>query len=309
MREANGEDPLVYSPLCERPAVKYAWIKAHTHCFPVGLMCTLLNVGRSSYYDWLAGQIRQTERNALQEQLVEQIRAVFIRYRGCYGARRIKRVLNSFGIIISRRRVAKLMRQAGLACKTKRRFKVTTDSNHQQPVAPNLLKREFTAAQPNQKYVGDITYIWTGEGWLYLAVVIDLYSRRVVGWAMANHMRAELVNDALLMALWQRKPAAGLIWHTDRGSQYASESHRQIISDHGLVQSMSRRGNCWDNAVSESFFHTLKTELTHHVNFKTKEEAKSALFEYIEVFYNRQRMHSSNDYLSPVAYEMKAHNF
>lgn len=195
------------------------------------------------------------------------------------------------------------MKQNNLFCKTKRKFKVTTDSNHQLSIAPNVLQRNFVATQPNQKYVGDITYIWTAQGWMYLAVVIDLYSRKIVGWSMDKNMKAPLVNDALLMALWTRKPKKGLIWHTDQGSQYASDSHREIIDDHGIVQSMSRRGNCWDNAVAESFFHTLKTELTHHYNFKTREEAKNKIFEYIEIYYNRKRMHSANDYMSPVEFE------
>lgn len=159
--------------------------------------------------------------------------------------------------------------------------------------------------QPDRAYVGDITYIHTQEGWLYLAVVIDLYSRLVVGWSMAEHMRAKLVNDALLMALWKRKPAKGLLWHSDRGSQYASESHRALLKDYGIKQSMSRKGNCWDNAVSESFFHILKTELIHQHTYQTREEAKQAIFEYIEVFYNRERLHSANGYLSPVDYEFQ----
>ncbi len=195
------------------------------------------------------------------------------------------------------------MKQEGLVCKTRQKFKMTTDSKHQLPIAPNLLQRDFYASFPNEKYVGDITYIWTHEGWLYLATVIDLYSRRIVGWAMDYQMKAKLVNDALLMALWSRKPKQGLIWHTDRGSQYASDSHREILKEHGVIQSMSRKGNCWDNSVAESFFHTLKTELVHHMQFKTREEAKSAIFEYIEVFYNRKRLYSANDYYSPEEYE------
>ena len=180
---------------------------------------------------------------------------------------------------------------------------MTTDSKHDQPIAPNLLKREFNADKPNQKYVGDITYIWTQQGWLYLAVVIDLFSRKVVGWSMNKTMTASLVNEALLVAIWHRKPGAGLMWHTDRGSQYASGSHRAILNDHAIIQSMSRKGNCWDNAVSESFFHTLKTELTHHLTFRTREEAKQTIFEYIEVFYNQKRTHSANDYYCPVVFE------
>jgi len=170
-----------------------------------------------------------------------------------------------------------LMKQAGLTCKTKRKFKVTTDSKHQLPIAPNLLNREFEAMGPDQKYVGDITYIWTQEGWLYLAVVIDLFSRKVVGWSMKDHMKASLVNDALLMAIGIRKPKSGLLSHTDRGSQYASDSHRHILKAHGVIQSMSRKGNCWDNGVAESFFHTLKTELSHHICFASKEQARQSL--------------------------------
>ena len=197
------------------------------------------------------------------------------------------------------------MNAAGLACKTKRKFKATTNSKHSLPIAPNHLDRQFTVAHPNQAYVGDITYIHTQEGWLYLAVVIDLYSRQVVGWSMAEHMRAKLVNDALAMAVWKRKPGKGLIWHTDRGSQYASDSHRAILLQQCIIQSMSRKGNCWDNAVSESFFHTLKTELVHHQRYQTRTEAKQDIFEYIEVFYNRERVHSAINYLSPVNYEMQ----
>ncbi|ASF45849.1 hypothetical protein CEK71_07035 [Methylovulum psychrotolerans] len=181
----------------------------------------------------------------------------------------------------------------------------TTDSKHDKPISPNLLDRKFKVGQPDQVYVGDITYIHTQEGWLYLAVVIDLYSRQVVGWSMAEHMRTKLVNDALLMAIWKRKPDKGLLWHTDRGSQYASESHRALLKQHSISQSMSRKGNCWDNAVSESFFHTLKTELIHHETYQTRSTAKQAVFEYIEVFYNRERRHSANGYLSPVDYELQ----
>ena len=235
--------------------------------------------------------------------LSEQIRLVFIEHKCRYGSRRIRRALQNKGYDISRRRVCRLMKEQGLYCKTKRKFKYTTDSNHALPVAANLLNRDFSPSKPNQAYVGDITYIPTQEGWLYLAVVIDLYSRQVVGWSMNKRMRAELVNNALLMALWKRKPVRGLISHTDRGSQYASKSHRDILKDHGIVQSMSRKGDCWDNAVAESFFHTLKIELIHHEQFQSREEAEQMIFHYIEVYYNRQRMHSANDYLSPVDYE------
>jgi transposase InsO family protein len=265
-------------------------------------MCETLDVGRTSYYDWLKSQ--PSVRSLENQRLSAKIKEIFIASRATYGARRIRYALFNLEYKISRRRVSKLMKKENLVCKTRRKFKITTNSNHRQPIAPNLLERNFIASKPNQKYVGDITYIWTQEGWLYLATVIDLFSRRIVGWSMQEHMKVSLVNDALLMALWARKPGPGLIWHTDRGSQYAADSHRKIIKDHSIQQSMSRKGDCWDNSVAESFFGTLKTELTHHINFKTKEEAKNAIFEYIEVFYNRKRMHSANDYSSPQEYEM-----
>lgn len=197
------------------------------------------------------------------------------------------------------------MRDAKLACKTQRRFKATTNAKHHLPVADNHLNRQFAVQRPNQVYAGDITYIHTQEGWLYLAVFIDLFSRQIVGWSMAEHMRTRLVNDALLMAIWKRKPAKGLLWHTDRGSQYASESHRALLKQYGIRQSMSRKGNYWDNAVSESFFHTLKTELIHHQTFRNRDDARQAVFEYIEAFYNRERLHSANGYRSPVDYELQ----
>lgn len=240
--------------------------------------------------------------------LSDLICEIFKDGRQSYGTRRIKRALAKRGYVISRRRIGRLMKLKGISCKTKRKFRITTDSKHQLPISPNHLDRNFNVDRPDSCYVGDITYIHTDEGWLYLAVVIDLFSRKIVGWSMADNMKAQLVNDALLMAIWKRKPAQGLLWHTDRGSQYASTSHRDILKQHGIKQSMSRKGNCWDNAVSESFFHTLKTELIHHIKFKTRKEAKQTIFEFIEVFYNRTRMHSANDYLSPVDYE-RAYNF
>ncbi len=264
-------------------------------------MCYFLRVSRSSYYDWLNSS--KTDRDEENEELTSIIRHIFVESCGVYGTRRIRHKLFQQGRTVSRKRIARLMKAAHLYCKTKRRFKITTNSKHNNPVAPNLLQRQFNASKPDQYWVGDITYIPTSKGWLYLATVIDLYSRKIVGWSMSNRMQASLVNDALLMAIWQRKPAKGLIWHTDRGSQYASHSHRNILEDHHITQSMSRKGDCWDNAVAESFFHTLKTELTHHHTFKNSEEAKHVIFEYIEVFYNRIRIHSANDYASPVEFE------
>lgn len=264
-------------------------------------MCQLLGISASAYYDWSSRppSLRQLD----DEQFLPLITEVFDSQRNGCGTRVIKKVLERQGYKLSRRRIGRLMKQAGLKCKTRKKFKATTNSQHNYPVAPNLLDRAFTFDKPNQAWVGDITYIWTDEGWLYLATVIDLFSRRVVGWSMNKRMKASLVNDALLMAIWQRKPERGLLWHTDRGSQYASDSHREIIADHGITQSMSRKGNCWDNAVAESFFHTLKVELIHQSRFKTREEAEQDIFDYIEVFYNRQRLHSTNNYWSPVDYE------
>lgn len=264
-------------------------------------MCDILKVSRSRYYDWLKQppSARTRENNAL----AEKIKMIFIQHKCRYGSRRIRKALLNIGYQVSRRRVCKLMKAENLYCKTTRKFKITTDSKHNLPVAPNILNRHFSPSQPNQAYVGDITYIPTTEGWLYLAIVIDLFSRQVVGWAMDKYMKAVLVNEALLMAIWKRKLPRGLISHSDRGSQYAAKRHRELLETHGVIQSMSRKGNCWDNSVTESFFHTLKIELTHHENFETREDAKKMIFEYIEVYYNRVRMHSANDYLSPVEYE------
>ena len=207
--------------------------------------------------------------------------------------------------VISRTRVGRLMKQQDLKSKSKRKFKATTNSKHNHPVAPNLLDRKFQVERPDAVYAGDITYISTDEGWLYLAVLIDLYSRAVVGWAMSERITADLVNDALVMAVWKRKPNKGLMVHSDRGSQYASGLYQKTIKKHGFICSMSRKGNCWDNAPSESFFHTLKVELAHHRRYRTRPEAKQDIFEYIEVFYNRQRRHSTIGYHTPLGYEQK----
>lgn len=283
--------------------MKYAWIRQHSTHFPVNRLCRLMDTPRSTYYDWLHCSPTTTESE--DRGLTEIIVRAFNKSRATYGTRRLKQVLSKQNQAVSRRRIGRLMRNANLICKTRRKFKATTNSKNNHPVAENHLDRQFAVKQPDQVYAGDITYIYTQEGWLYLAVVIDLFSRQVVGWSMAEHMRTKLVNDALLMAIWKRKPAKGLLWHTDRGSQYASEGHRELLEQYGIRQSMSRKGNCWDNAVSESFFHTLKTELVHQQRFLSRDEAKQAVFEYIEVFYNRDRLHSANGYLSPVDYELQ----
>ena len=262
-------------------------------------MCTIIGVSRSCYYHWL----RVDHQDDVQ--LNELIKDTFIGSRQTYGTRRIKKQLEQlYGLVLSRRRIGNIMKKLGLNSRNKRRFRVlTTDSNHNYAIAPNRLKQDFYSSYPNQIYVGDITYIPTAEGWLYLSVVIDIYSRKVVGWSMDKKMTTTLVNDAMFMALKKRSPSKGLIWHTDRGSQYASDSHRSLLKEYGIIQSMSRRGNCYDNAVAESFFHSLKTELTHHYEFETRSQANQIIFEYIEVFYNRTRLHSSNNYMSPVDFE------
>jgi transposase InsO family protein len=264
-------------------------------------LCQALAVSRSGYYEWL--QRPPSAQAAADQQVQEKVQRYFAQGRGTYGTRRIKYLLAQEGLQVSRRRIGHVLTQAGLRCKTRRKFKAPRVSGQAQTVAPNQLNRDFTVHTPDIVYVGDITYLPTGEGWLYLAVVLDLCSRAVVGWSMADHMRAELVNQALSMALCQRHPAAGLIVHTDRGSQYGAESYRQLLTQHAIQPSMSRKGNCWDNAVVESFFHTLKTELIYLEDLKTHEQTQTAVFEYIEVFYNRQRCHSANGYLAPLVYE------
>ena len=284
--------------------MKYAWIQEHQESFNIGLMCKMLQVNRSAYYHWVAnGSIV----NKVDERLNNLIRDIFYQYREVYGTRRIKKVLlGSYGVIVSKRKIAKSMKYMGLVVRMNRKFKVTTtDSKHHYAISPNRLQRDFRTNTPDEVYVGDITYIPTREGWLYLAVVIDLYSRMVVGWSMSHRIDTALVNNAFRMALHQREPSGGLIWHTDRGSQYASDGHRKLLSAYGVLQSMSRKGDCWDNAVSESFFHSLKSEMVNHRRFQTRAEANQAIFDYIEIFYNRQRLHSYIGYMSPVEYEEK----
>ena len=264
-------------------------------------MCKSLHVSRSRYYIWRKNPL--SKRAVENLSLIKLVTAVFVEGRQNYGARTIQNRLTQRGVTVSRKRVAKLMKVAGLAPKPKRKFKVTTDSKHSLFVAPNLLQRQFYVAKPNRVWAGDITYIPTKKGWLYLATVMDLYSRKIVGWSMDNTMTAALVNEAITMALWARKPGKGLIWHTDRGSQYCSKSHRAILKDHGIIQSMSRKGDCWDNATSESFFNTLKRECIEMSDFTDQKQAASAIFEYIEVFYNKIRAHSTIGYLAPAEFE------
>ena len=264
-------------------------------------MCKILKVNRASYYHWInAGCVVKKVDN----QLNELIKSIFIFGRNNYGTRRVQDKLKElYGLLVSRKRIATIMKDLNLKVNIKRRYKNTTDSNHNLPIVPNILNRDFYASNPDEKYVGDITYIPTGEGWLYLATVIDLYSRKVVGWSMNDTMKVSLVNDALNMAIRHRNPQKGLLWHTDRGSQYASYAHKDLLQKHGIIQSMSRKGNCWDNAVAESFFKSLKNELIYQKYFYTKKQAKQEIFEYIEFYYNRTRSHSYLRNLSPVRFE------
>jgi putative transposase len=270
-------------------------------------MCRLLEVSRSGYYEWLS-RPRSAQAEA-EQPWQDKVTRYFAQGRGTYGTRRLKHLLAQEGLQVSRRRIGRMLAQAGLCCKTRRTFKAPTAAGQAQTVAPNQLNREFTVQAPETIYVGDITYVPIGEGWRYLAVVLDLCSRAVVGWSMATHMRAELVNQAWSMAIGQRQPTAGLIMHTDRGSQYGADSYRQLLSQHGMQPSMIRKGDCWDNAVAESFFHTWKTELIYLEDFKTHEQARTGVFEYIEVFSNRRRCHAATGYLAPLAYEqtLKTH--
>ena len=264
-------------------------------------MCRVMSVSRSGFYEWLYRPI--SKRNKDDQALKVKIKEIHIDNYMNTGTRRIKSHLADHGDNVSRKRIGRLMAEEGLICKTKKKFKATTNSDHGKPVAENILAREFQKDQLNEAYVGDITYISTREGWLYLSVFIDLCSRTVVGWSMNKRMTATLVTDSLQMAIKGRKPKSGLLIHSDQGSQYASAQYQQLLSDNSFICSMSRRGNCWDNAVAESFFHTLKTELTYHEDFETRDEAQQAIFKYIEAYYNPKRKHSSNGYMAPLEYE------
>jgi transposase InsO family protein len=285
--------------------MRFRFIEDHRDTWPVRVMCAALEVSASGYYAWRGRP--ESPRAAENRALLTGIRSVFARHRGRYGAPRIHAALRAEGRLVSRGRVERLMRCHGIRATTQRRFRVvTTDSNHSLPVADNLLDQTFLATRPNQIWLADITYIPTDEGWLYLATVLDLFTRKVVGWAMRDHMRQELTIAALSMAIQRRRPGPGLIHHSDRGSQYAAGSYRQVLDAADMVQSMSRKGNCWDNAPMESFFHTLKIELVHHAAYATREAAKRDLFAYIEGYYNRQRLHSALGYLTPEQAELQA---
>ena len=272
--------------------------KAH---FPVRVLCRTLQVSRAGFYAWHTRPV--APRTQQDHRLGVEIQAIHAESRHRYGSPRVHAELRDRGHCVGRKRVARLMRQHGLCARRRRRFRITTDSNHALAVAPNVLARHFAVPAPDTAWVTDMTYLWTQEGWLYLAVILDLYSRAVVGWAMSARITRHLTLQALTMALGRRRPPQGLLHHSDRGSQYASADYRRALRAHGIVCSMSRRGNCWDNAVAESFFATLKVELAHDARWATRARAKGEVFEYLEQFYNGQRRHSSLGYLSPITFE------
>lgn len=281
--------------------MRYAFIAAHAIEFSTVLMCRVLNVSRSGYYAWHGRP--ESERNIQNRGLLESIKCVFKKSRKTYGSPRVHQQLMSDGEMCSRGRVERLMSANGIRAKQRRKFVATTDSKHDLPVADNVLGRDFSVEEPNRVWASDITYVPTDEGWLYLAGVLDLCSRTAVGWSMSDSLERQLVMNALEMAYRRRQPGKGLLHHSDRGSQYASDDYRLLLKDYGMQMSMSRKGNCWDNAPMESFFGTLKKELVHHRKYRTKEEARRDIFDYIEIFYNRQRLHSSLGYVSPADYE------
>lgn len=283
--------------------MKYVFIRDHRGAFPVDLMCRSLEVGSSGFYAWLKRPESPRRRDNLR--LLTEIKAVYRKSRKNYGSPRIYAELNETGHPCSRYRVARLMRQHGIVSKHKKKFRVTTNSNHSYPIAGNLLQRQFNVSKPGRCWVSDITYVPTLEGWLYLAVTLDLFHRKIIGWSMGRWITRQLAIDALNMAIKNGCFESGLIHHSDRGVQYASNEFQTLLKANEIRCSMSRKGDCWDNAVAESFFHTLKVELIHGKTYNTRQEAKTAIFEYIEVFYNRQRRHSYLGYLSPDEYEKK----
>ena len=281
--------------------MRYVFIRDYRGVFPVGLMCRTLEVGSSGFYAWLKRP--DSPRNRDNRRLLMAIKVAHQKSRKTYGRPRIHAELNASGHACGRHRVARLMRQHGIVSKHRRKFRVTTNSVHSYPVAENLLQRQFDVAGPGQCWVSDITYIPTREGWLYLAATLDLFHRKVIGWAMGRWITRQLATDALKMAIKKGCLKSGLIHHSDRGVQYASNEFQALLKAHAIQCSMSRKGDCWDNAVAESFFHTLKVELIHGKFYNTRQEAKTAICDYIEVFYNRQRRHSYLGYQSPVDFE------
>lgn len=282
--------------------MKFAFIFARSVAFPVVLMCRLLGVSRSGFYAWK--ERPASTHSSDDARLSVDVAAVYKRSCGRYGSPRVHAELRAQGVRVGRKRVERLMREQGLSARPRRRFRTTTDSKHAHPIAPNILGRNFEVSAPNQAWVTDVTYVSTHEGWLYLAVIIDLYARRVVGWAASETNDTTLALAALSMATAHRKPPHGLVHHSDRGSPYASADYRCALARHGMVASMSRKGDCWDNAVAESFFSTLKVELVHKERYRTRAAAITSIGHYIQAFYNSERRHSHLDYVCPIEFEL-----
>jgi transposase InsO family protein len=272
-------------------------------------MISALEVSKSGYYKWAKNGSNREKKESEQLKLLRAIEDAHMGSRKTYGSPRVFKQLKGMGFEVSKTKVERLMKEKKIKAKAKRKFKKTTDSKHKLPVAPNLLKQDFSAKEPNKVWVTDITYIPTSEGWLFLSVILDVFSRTIVGWAMDKNMKTELCLRALRMAYFKRRPGKDLIHHSDKGSQYCSYEYRAQLQEYKMLCSMSGKGNCFDNAMAESFFHTLKTELTFHEKFETREEAKNKIFEWIEVFYNRQRLHSSLKYKSPINFELEHNEF
>lgn len=284
--------------------MKYRFIEQYQGEFRVAKICRVLKVSRSGYYAWRKKPV--SKRRKENEKLLEKIRQSHSKSRRTYGSPRITADLRAEGQVYGKNRVARLMRENGIVAKTKKKFKVTTNSKHGRPVAENLLKDKRAVTAPNKVWVSDITYVWTKEGWLYLMIILDVFSRNIVGWSMSDRLTSDFVLKGLWQALGKRKPGDGLIFHSDRGVQYTSYEFRMALRINKMLQSMSGKGNCYDNAFAESFFHTLKTELVYGQTYNSRNEARQSIFEYIEVFYNRERRHSSLGYVSPVAFEQNA---
>ena len=281
--------------------MKYVWISQHDKQFELNALCQVLDVSLSGYRDWKGGGSPERKR-LTNTQMLALIRSIHGELKGAYGSPRMVRELRARGFSACKARVERLMHEYGIRARHKRRYRVTTDSRHGLPVAPNRLERDFAPAAPNQIWTSDITYLWTDEGWLYLAIVLDLFNREVVGWSLKPSMTADLVTDALTMAWFRRRPEPGVVLHSDRGSQYASSAFQAKLAAYGMTCSMSRKGNCWDNAPTESWFNSFKNERIHGVRYDTRAAMEVVSFEYIEVFYNRQRQHSTLGYRSPMQY-------
>ena len=285
--------------------MRYAWIDQHGDLFPITVMCRVLQVSRSGFYAWRKRPV--SRRAQRRESLLREIRSIHEeRQKDVYGSPRIHRELKERAVLCCENTVAKVMKAAGIRSKASKKFKATTDSKHGRRVASNVLGQQFEVSRVNEVWLADITYVWTREGWLYLSAVEDMYTRKIVGWSTSNRLTSELVTKSLEMAIGRQLPESGLLAHSDRGVQYASESYQELLKDRGIRCSMSRKGNCWDNAPMESFFATLKKELIYLEEYKTRAAARASLFEYIEVFYNRVRRHSALGYQSPVDFERAA---